>query len=179
VHLRSPKDVFDLQWQQLESSRAGASASGGAATVVVYSEELGAAQPPAAFLCPLTHQRCDAPGVGFSALRPCGHVLSDRALAQVKADAACPLCSAPFTEEQVVPLNGPKEQVERRREMLREARRHRNKANKGKKAKRLGEGSGPQGALAAGLAVEDTRRTAAEAEAEGAGDASSKKPRHQ
>jgi len=69
-----------------------------------------------------------------SALRPCGHVLSDRALAQVKADAVCLLCSAPFTPERVVPPNGPKEQVERRREMLRVARRR--KSNKGKKAKR-------------------------------------------
>uniref|UniRef100_A0A7S0RM64 Replication termination factor 2 n=1 Tax=Pyramimonas obovata TaxID=1411642 RepID=A0A7S0RM64_9CHLO len=86
------------------------------------------------FECPLTHLVCGTMGVGFSALRPCGHVLSDRCLEQIKGDSQCPICSTPFKKDKVIPLNGTAEQVARLREGLRARRAASSSGRKSKKS---------------------------------------------
>ena len=81
------------------------------------------------FECPVFGSRCGGvSGIGFSAIRPCGHVVSDKAVREVKkitaaaataADEsslskqpACPVCDVPFDPAHCLPVNGTDDQVE-------------------------------------------------------------------
>ena len=83
------------------------------------------------FECPVFGVRCGAVAAGaFSAVRPCGHVMSDKAVKEAKALAAavsseadsvgaagrhracvCPVCEVPFDPAHCVPVYGTEEQV--------------------------------------------------------------------
>ncbi|GIL64831.1 hypothetical protein Vafri_18685 [Volvox africanus] len=70
------------------------------------------------FVCPIALLPCDRHPC--SALRPCGHVLSDRALANIRGggggDASCPLCGSCVTS--TLPIHGSPEQVRTLRDQL-------------------------------------------------------------
>lgn len=71
------------------------------------------------WICPVTLLPCDGKQP-FSALKGCGHVLSDKALAEVSAaDRRCPVCEAPFDQAEVVLLNGSSEHMDAVRQKLR------------------------------------------------------------
>jgi hypothetical protein len=110
-HITSIKDVFPLQY-------APATAPAGAQAVATGAD--GDVDPllPAPFCCPITQLRCDV--YPFAALRPCGHVFSERALKEAAADGTCPTCGAAFSaaDSDVVPLVPSEEQVEQLRELL-------------------------------------------------------------
>jgi hypothetical protein len=116
-HIRSLSDVFAVH--PTPARQGAASLAGG------VHEESGSMDAPSPWVCPVTHLPCGSQHA-FSALRPCGHVLSDRALAAIlpagggvsnsgtggsssgKAAAAaatagasgavcvCPVCDTPF-----------------------------------------------------------------------------------
>jgi hypothetical protein len=70
----------------------------------------------ALFVCPVTG--LEANGLhGFSVLKKCGCVFSERALREVPS-TECLQCREPFTAEDVLPLNPTPEQVEQLRERL-------------------------------------------------------------
>lgn len=60
------------------------------------------------WVCPVTDLPAVAGGTTFVALRPCGHVLAQRAAAQV-GGAACPVCGLPATT--TVQMNPPTDVV--------------------------------------------------------------------
>lgn len=110
-HITSMKDVFPLQY-------APATAPADAQAVATGAD--GDVDPllPAPFSCPITQLRCDV--YPFAALRPCGHVFSERALKEAAGDGTCPTCGAAFSaaDNDVVPLVPSEEQVEQLRELL-------------------------------------------------------------
>ena len=86
------------------------------------------------YRCPVTDLLCETHP--FSALSTCGHVFSDRAIQQVRAQSLgsclysmhatrprdtlillqmteqiCSVCSRPFSDDSIVPINGTPEQV--------------------------------------------------------------------
>lgn len=95
--------------------------------------------------CPVTHVSClVAP---FSALVPCGHVLSDRALKELRdpgGGMACPVCSRPAAAEDVVPILGTEEQVTTLREAL-PGRRKRQQKKGNKQTDSRGSGCSTRG----------------------------------
>ena len=111
-NIRSLKDVFPVhilsdgpQGGAASERDSAAAASSGAAAPIADGTF---AAPP--YVCPVTALPCTR--YPFSALRPCGHVLSNRALACISQDAlSCPICGKAYREDQVVPINGTKEQV--------------------------------------------------------------------
>ncbi len=114
-------DVFTLQYEP-------AAAEAGAAATVAASSADGGADPelPAPYTCPITHLRCDRHP--FAALRPCGHVFSERALKELASGggsagstgaATCPTCGTPYSSgDDVVALFPDGQQLERQRELL-------------------------------------------------------------
>eukprot|EP00245_Coleochaete_scutata_P010101 TRINITY_DN3486_c0_g2_i1.p1 TRINITY_DN3486_c0_g2~~TRINITY_DN3486_c0_g2_i1.p1 ORF type:complete len:285 (-),score=55.78 TRINITY_DN3486_c0_g2_i1:72-875(-) len=62
------------------------------------------------FCCPVTGLEFNGK-TKFLALRGCGHVLSQRALKEVKS-STCLVCHAPFTDEDKILINGSEEEVE-------------------------------------------------------------------
>ncbi|CAI7814592.1 unnamed protein product, partial [Closterium sp. NIES-53] len=62
------------------------------------------------FLCPITQQEFSG-SFKFVALRPCGHVLSARALKELPSPT-CLVCHAKFLETDRIPINGTEEEVE-------------------------------------------------------------------
>ncbi|KAL4422990.1 hypothetical protein ABPG77_005470 [Micractinium sp. CCAP 211/92] len=106
-HITSLHDVFTLQYEP-------AAAEAGAAAPVAASSAEGGADPelPAPYTCPITQLRCDRHP--FAALRPCGHVFSERALKALASGggsagstgaATCPTCVTAYsTADDVVAL---------------------------------------------------------------------------
>ncbi|GIL72342.1 hypothetical protein Vretimale_4004 [Volvox reticuliferus] len=70
------------------------------------------------YVCPITLLPCDRHPC--SALRPCGHVLSDRALANIRrggdGDMSCPMCGSSVTS--TLPIHGSPEQIQTLRDQL-------------------------------------------------------------
>ncbi|CAI6008039.1 unnamed protein product [Closterium sp. NIES-65] len=62
------------------------------------------------FQCPITQQEFSG-SFKFVALRPCGHVLSARALKELPSPT-CLVCHAKFLETDQIPINGTEEEVE-------------------------------------------------------------------
>lgn len=84
------------------------------------------------FICPVVGLEMNGKH-RFSYLQTCGCVFSDRALKEVKTEI-CHKCGDPFKNEDVVVLNGTKEEVDKLREKM-EEKRSKAKAKKSKKSK--------------------------------------------
>lgn len=84
------------------------------------------------FICPVVGLEMNGKH-RFSYLQTCGCVFSDRALKEVKTEI-CHKCGDPFKNEDVVVLNGTKEEVDKLREKM-EEKRAKAKAKKSKKSK--------------------------------------------
>lgn len=84
------------------------------------------------FICPVVGLEMNGKH-RFCYLQTCGCVFSDRALKEVKTEI-CHKCGDPFKNEDIVVLNGSKEEVEKLREKM-EEKRAKAKAKKSKKSK--------------------------------------------
>lgn len=84
------------------------------------------------FICPVVGLEMNGKH-RFCYLQTCGCVFSDRALKEVKTEI-CHKCGDPFKEDDLVVLNGTKEEVEKLRAKM-EERRSKAKAKKSKKSK--------------------------------------------
>ncbi|XP_051270788.1 replication termination factor 2 isoform X1 [Dicentrarchus labrax] len=84
------------------------------------------------FICPVVGLEMNGKH-RFCYLQTCGCVFSDRAMKEVKTEI-CHKCGDPFKEEDVIVLNGTKEEVEKLREKM-EERRTKAKTKKSKKSK--------------------------------------------
>jgi hypothetical protein len=132
-HLRSLKDVFtvnltpnpdrELHQQQLAAGAAVGSSSGGQKDAQAGNGNSSAAGSHGAdvplWVCPVTLLPCGAGKQQFSALKNCGHVISDKALAAIgSADGTCPVCGEAFSSKDVVQINGSVEHMEGVRQQL-------------------------------------------------------------
>ncbi|KAG2437961.1 hypothetical protein HXX76_005576 [Chlamydomonas incerta] len=125
-HITSLRDVFDVTLTP-EPGR-GASGSGkarGGGSEAAGAGGRGGGGAGSGWVCPVTLVPCER--YPCSALRPCGHVLSDRAIKNLRgpagggggeagggkraaaADETCPVCGLAYTS--TVPVNGTPEQV--------------------------------------------------------------------
>ncbi|XP_026204407.1 replication termination factor 2 [Anabas testudineus] len=93
------------------------------------------------FICPVVGLEMNGKH-RFCYLQTCGCVFSDRALKEVKTEI-CHKCGDPFKEEDLIVLNGTKEDVEKLREKM-EERRAKTKTKKSKKSKAAETVSKPQ-----------------------------------
>ncbi|XP_071350044.1 replication termination factor 2 [Trachinotus anak] len=84
------------------------------------------------FICPVVGLEMNGKH-RFCYLHTCGCVFSDRALKEVKTEI-CHKCGDPFKDEDIVVLNGTKEEVEKLREKM-EEKRAKAKTKKSKKSK--------------------------------------------
>lgn len=84
------------------------------------------------FICPVVGLEMNGKH-RFCYLQTCGCVFSDRALKEVKTEI-CHKCGDPFKSEDIVVLNGTKEEVEKLKEKM-EERRVKTKTKKSKKSK--------------------------------------------
>ncbi|XP_038551913.1 replication termination factor 2 isoform X2 [Micropterus salmoides] len=84
------------------------------------------------FICPVVGLEMNGKH-RFCYLQSCGCVFSDRAMKEVKTEI-CHKCGDPFKEEDIIVLNGTKEEVEELREKM-EERRAKAKTKKSKKSK--------------------------------------------
>ncbi|XP_022617193.1 protein RTF2 homolog [Seriola lalandi dorsalis] len=84
------------------------------------------------FICPVVGLEMNGKH-RFSYLHTCGCVFSDRALKEVKTEI-CHKCGDPFKDEDIIVVNGTKEEVEKLREKM-EERRAKAKTKKSKKSK--------------------------------------------
>ncbi|XP_038161567.1 replication termination factor 2 [Cyprinodon tularosa] len=84
------------------------------------------------FICPVVGLEMNGKH-RFCFLQTCGCVFSDRALKEVKTEI-CHKCGDPFKDEDIVVLNGTKEEVQKLREKM-EERRAKAKPKKSKKSK--------------------------------------------
>ncbi|XP_041638545.1 replication termination factor 2 [Cheilinus undulatus] len=84
------------------------------------------------FICPVVGLEMNGKH-RFCYLQTCGCVFSDRAMKEVKTEI-CHKCGDPFKEDDLVVLNGTKEEVEKLREKM-EEKRSKAKAKKSKKSK--------------------------------------------
>eukprot|EP00128_Syssomonas_multiformis_P004800 Colp12_sorted_trinity150504_noHs@35865 len=107
------------------------------------------------FLCPISGQNMN--GVfKFVYLRPCGCVFSEKALKEVK-DTSCALCQTPYTEEDVIVINGSPEEVEVLRTRMEERR------SAAKKTKKTKNGDAVENKLENGK-TENKRKATSEGE---------------
>ncbi|KAM7269792.1 hypothetical protein ACFE04_025289 [Oxalis oulophora] len=87
------------------------------------------------FQCPITGLEFNGK-YGFLVLKGCGHVLSVKALKEVKMDGlSCLVCRQEFTEEDKIVINGNEEEVEVLRERMEEEMKSKLKDKKPKKVK--------------------------------------------
>jgi hypothetical protein len=126
-HLKSMKDVFTvnltpnpdrvLQQQQQQQTAAAAGGSSRALQDSSSSSVPDGGEVPL-WVCPVTLLPCGSKQP-FSALKQCGHVLSDKALAAISAaDSTCPVCGKSFSKKDVVQINGSPEHMEGVRQQL-------------------------------------------------------------
>ncbi|CAI5510690.1 unnamed protein product [Closterium sp. Naga37s-1] len=127
------------------------------------------------FLCPITQQEFSG-SFKSVALRPCGHVLSARALKELPSPT-CLVCHAKFLESDRIPINGTEEEVEALRTRMEEEQASR-RAGKKKKAAPVSQvdvvatGNEPKGAVLEdvdGVAVVDVRARSLEKKSIAAG----------
>ncbi len=149
-HITSLRCVFDVRLTPDPSlaARGGVAAPATASAMAgeATSDRVASSSRRAArFICPIVH--CVADGrVPFVAIRPCGCVLSKRALTNLSVggtDASgCPLCSRAYSS--TLPVNGSSEEVAKLRQALLDAAASR-KRKKEKKKKRTSDRGGIEG----------------------------------
>uniref|UniRef100_A0A667YEY4 Replication termination factor 2 n=1 Tax=Myripristis murdjan TaxID=586833 RepID=A0A667YEY4_9TELE len=123
VHIRGMKDMKELNLTdnpEWEGERRNAKGD--------RYEDMHCAM----FICPVVGLEMNGKH-RFCYLQTCGCVFSDRALKEVKTEI-CHKCGDPFQEEDIVVLNGTKEDVEKLRGKM-EEKRAKAKAKKSKKSK--------------------------------------------
>lgn len=107
-NLQSRRDVFAVQLSERCRTTEGSNSNGVTSTETRVESD-------SRFECPLTQLPCEkAP---MAAIATCGHVLSARAIKQT-IDHSCPLCSAPFQDDEVIPINGSSQQMDALRGLL-------------------------------------------------------------
>ncbi|GLC35862.1 hypothetical protein PLESTM_000376500 [Pleodorina starrii] len=126
-HINSLKDVLEVHLHRDDNSGSGSgplasdrnnqppSSSNPSTSAPAAAAAKTAGEAAAPFVCPITLLPCDRHPC--SALRPCGHVLSNRALQNIRGDGSCPMCGAGFIS--TLPIHGSPEQVGELREQLR------------------------------------------------------------
>ncbi|KAG2424314.1 hypothetical protein HYH02_015204 [Chlamydomonas schloesseri] len=162
-HITSLRDVFDVHLtpEQSEGAKGGAAGAGAAAgsssRTGAVAEGAGAGGGGSGWVCPVTLVPCER--YPCSALRPCGHVLSDKAIKNLRGpgagggeaggskaaaagDETCPVCGAAYTS--MVAVNGAHEQVAALRAALKaaagaKAAKREQAADGGSKKRRKGE----------------------------------------
>ncbi|KAF7208148.1 replication termination factor 2 isoform X2 [Nothobranchius furzeri] len=97
------------------------------------------------FICPVVGLEMNGKH-RFCYLQTCGCVFSERALKEVKTEI-CHKCGDPFKEDDVVVLNGTKEEIDKLREKM-EERRAKTKTKKSKKSKAVETVSTPAESIA-------------------------------
>ncbi|KAM9408829.1 replication termination factor 2 [Pholidichthys leucotaenia] len=112
------------------------------------------------FICPVVGLEMNGKH-RFCYLQTCGCVFSDRALKEVKTEI-CHKCGDPFRDDDIIVLNGTKEEVDKLREKM-EEKRVKAKAKKSKKSRAAETVSTPT------ESKEDTQPPSAEAEGNGSG----------
>lgn len=173
-HLAGLRDVFEVHLTQAGGGAAGAGAAGALPAAAgstaagtmgvaagVGAEAVGGGagglgdgsagaggehEGDAVWVCPVTQLRCSRNAT--VALRPCGHVVSERAVRSLAAaaDRSCPVCCKAY--DSTVVLCGTAEQVAELRARLREGKGkgkgREGKEGKGKKRKAEGELDGKE-----------------------------------
>ena len=145
-HLTALSSVFDVT---LTPDPALGAAAAGPSTAAAMSGEAdsgrsGGDSAAPRFACPIVHCLTDGRN-NFVAVRPCGCVVSARAMKQIAGSSGdddgagvCPVCNGLSTS--LVPLNGTAEQVEELKQALQlataEAKRKKKDAKREKKRKR-------------------------------------------
>lgn len=105
-HVRSLRDFFPVHLRAVADGRRGGGSGGGShGRAGKRSREEAAPE----FECPVWGVRCGDAGAGeFVAIRPCGHVVSDRARRDAEATAVephCPVCDVRFDRDSCVHVN--------------------------------------------------------------------------
>lgn len=153
-HITSLKDVFTLHLtpnpqlqQQRQQHECGLAAAGSSSTAAASVQQpvqsssstcgTGSMDVPP-WVCPVTLLPCGGKQP-FSALKRCGHVLSDKAFAAVTAaEHSCSVCGAAFSSKDVVQINGSQEHLDTMRQQLRAKAAAKAAAKKAKVAEQLG-----------------------------------------
>ncbi|KAF7116040.1 hypothetical protein RHSIM_RhsimUnG0040000 [Rhododendron simsii] len=126
-HVKGLKDMVSVELSMIPGLESGGDVIGGTR-----------------FQCPISGLEFNGK-YRFFALRTCGHVLSAKALKEVKS-SACLVCHKEFSESDKIAINGSEEEVEKLRERMEEE-----KAKvRDKKAKKVKNGE--VGAIGEGLA---------------------------
>jgi hypothetical protein len=116
THIRSLKDVVTLQMAKNPNYKPD--------EVTDYDNIVFP------FICPITGYEANGKH-RFSAIRTCGHVFSDKALAEVPS-STCLLCQTPYTKDDLIPLNPPDDEQRVLKEKLALANREKKKEKKHK-----------------------------------------------
>ncbi|XP_068172417.1 replication termination factor 2 [Antennarius striatus] len=160
VHIRGIKDIKELnltdnpEWEGERRTAKGDK----------YEDNCGM------FICPVVGLEMNGKH-RFCYLQTCGCVFSERAMKEVKTEI-CHKCGDPFKDEDIVVLNGSKEEVEKLKEKM-EERRARAKTKKSKKSKALetvsipSEPKGETQSQQAGTAEESSLQNGAESNQSG------------
>jgi rubredoxin len=131
-HLKTLKDVFMVNLtpnpdreldREHQPPPAGAgirrvgSQDGSGGAIAAASQSHSAELP--LWVCPVTLLPCGVGKQQFSALKSCGHVISDKALAAIgSSDRTCPVCGEAFSSKDVVQINGSVTHMEEVRQQL-------------------------------------------------------------
>ncbi|GAX79470.1 hypothetical protein CEUSTIGMA_g6911.t1 [Chlamydomonas eustigma] len=114
-HIKKLKDVFPV-YLSSPSSKMG-EGSGSMNEAASSTAICAGSFNYCPYYCPVTSLSCLK--YSFTALTSCGHVMSDRALAGVRAEALeCPVCGSAYQKDKVVPINGNQDQVDALRQRL-------------------------------------------------------------
>ena len=134
AHIRSMKDIYPVHFAKNENYDPGKDTSN-------------------PHVCPVTKEEFNGRHP-FIAIKPCGHVIAERALRVIQC-SNCPVCEKPFNADEgdVIPLGGSEDVVEELREnMLRrraakseEGKNGKSKKRKERDAKKNGESVDPEG----------------------------------
>ena len=119
-HIRGLKDVKELNLTEKPGFVEKAVESG------LYIQE-------SQYICPVTALEMNGK-YKFCYLQACGCVLSERALKEVKSET-CHKCGKPFTEEDIIILNGTDAEIQSARVKMEEKRSKEKSEKKGKKRK--------------------------------------------
>ncbi|XP_051986937.1 replication termination factor 2 [Xyrauchen texanus] len=128
----------------------------------------------AMFICPVVGLEMNGKHK-FCYLQTCGCVFSERALKEVKTEI-CHKCGDPFQEDDIVVLNGSKDDVEKLQKTMEERRLKAKTAKKSKKSKDLKVTSKPQDSAEGNIEtknISETQSTLLNGESSGANDSES------
>ncbi|XP_010545464.1 PREDICTED: protein RTF2 homolog [Tarenaya hassleriana] len=142
-HIKGLKDMVNIKFTPItvsdQSTRDGSSAQ---------------------FQCPVSGLELNGK-YRFLALRGCGHVLSAKALKEVKS-SSCLVCHTDFTESDKIPINGSEEEVDVLRERMKEEKAkkgasRKSASKKGKNSENAMKRRHDNGAVGDGAAVKKFR----------------------